>query len=134
MKRKYSVGLLAAVLVCMAVFSGAYHYSYQQAKQKRQAEAEELRLKQEIEQKLSPVDSEKEESVETEGEASKAEGYCLLEKNGYIVVYTADKSAVYEYTNIAFATLPESVQEEIKAEKYIETIEELYGFLENYSS
>ena len=60
--------------------------------------------------------------------------YYLLEKNGYVVVYLSDKETIYEYTSIDVETLPETVQNEVKNGKYIEDMEELYGFLENYSS
>ena len=75
-----------------------------------------------------------EESVAAEGEAMKNYCYYLLEKNGYVVVYLSDKETIYEYTSIDVETLPETVQSEVKNGKYIEDIEELYGFLENYSS
>lgn len=49
----------------------------------------------------------------------------------YILV---NKKTVYEYTDISLEGLPENLQKEIQNGKYIETLESLYGFLENYSS
>ena len=73
-------------------------------------------------------------SVKTEGEAVKNEGYYLMGLNDYVVVYLYDKQTIYEYTNIRMDTLPEELQGELQTGKYVETIEELFGFLENYSS
>ena len=67
---------------------------------------------------------------------TEAEDYCyyLLEVNGYVAVYLDDKKTIYEYTSIDVETLPVLLQNEVKNGKYIKDIEELYGFLENYSS
>lgn len=61
-------------------------------------------------------------------------GYFLYEINGYVVVYKTDKTTPYEYTDIKYEDLPELLKSEIKNGKYINTEEELYGFLENYTS
>ena len=64
----------------------------------------------------------------------KEDCYYLKNVNGYVVVFLSDKKTAYEYTDILCEELPESVREEIANGKYIENQEELYGFLENYSS
>lgn len=121
--RKYSIGFIIAGLVMLLLISGAYQISYRaaldRAREEQYAEAEE---------ENTP------DSVATEGEATKNYCYYLLEKNGYVVVFLSDKETVYEYTSIEVADLPITLQNEVKNGKYIETIEELYGFLENYSS
>lgn len=61
-------------------------------------------------------------------------GYYLFEVNGYIVVYKNDKKTPYEYTDIKFDDLPHLLKQEIKNGKYIKNEEDLYGFLENYTS
>ena len=61
-------------------------------------------------------------------------GFYLYEKNGYVVVYENDKKTPYEYTDIFYEELPELLKQEIKNGKYIKNEEELYGFLENYTS
>ena len=53
---------------------------------------------------------------------------------GRIVVYQTADDTLYAYTEVKFNTLPEPLQREILAGKYIGTIEELYHFLETYSS
>ena len=73
-------------------------------------------------------------SVETEGSARKEDTYCLLEENGYVVVYLGDRETVYDYTSIEVASLPPGLQHEIKNGKYVGSIQMLYSFLENYSS
>ena len=57
-----------------------------------------------------------------------------MEVNGYVVVYLSDKKTAYEYTDILYDVLPATIREEIRNGKYMESTEELYGFLENYSS
>lgn len=57
-----------------------------------------------------------------------------MEVNGYVVVYLSDKKTAYEYTDILYDELPATIREEIRNGKYMESTEELYGFLENYSS
>ena len=66
--------------------------------------------------------------------AENTEAYYLFEVNGYIVVYLSDKKTPYEYTDILYDELPDLLKTEIRNGKYIENIEELYGFLENYTS
>lgn len=60
--------------------------------------------------------------------------YYMIGENGYVTVYYIDKNTVYEYTNIAVDSLPSDLQEEIQNGKYIISLDELYNFLENYSS
>lgn len=60
--------------------------------------------------------------------------YFLVAENGFITVYYADKSTVYEYTNISTEDLPNELKEEVVNGKYITTLDDLYNFLENYSS
>lgn len=121
--RKYSIGFVIAGLSVLLLVSGAYQLSYHAAKERTEEE-----------QIQNAEIRRTEESIATEGEAMKNYCYYLLEKNGYVVVYLSDKETVYEYTSIDVETLPVTVQNEVKNGKYIEDIEELYGFLENYSS
>ena len=75
-----------------------------------------------------------EETVTTEGDASKEDCYYLMEVNGYVVVFLSDKKTAYDYTSIEVSTLPTELQNEVKNGKYIESTQLLYSFLENYSS
>lgn len=53
---------------------------------------------------------------------------------GRLVVYYTDDDELYAYTEIKFDKLPEELKREILKGKYIESVEELYEFLESYSS
>lgn len=60
--------------------------------------------------------------------------YYLTEENGYIVVYENDKKTLVEETGISYHDLDESQKNEIDAGVYLSSDEELYCFLESYSS
>jgi hypothetical protein len=64
----------------------------------------------------------------------KEEGYKLQVEEGYLVVYKNSENQVFEYTDIPLEALPQELQSEVLLGKQIETIDELYNFLENYSS
>ncbi len=61
-------------------------------------------------------------------------GFYLINENHNVVVY--DKSMKYRYMNTGIKTedLPGKLQEEVIHMKYIENENELYNFLESYSS
>lgn len=91
---------------------------------------------------LFPISTEKSEqstndqpeSIETDGYVIKENSFYLFEVNGYVVVFLNDQKTPYEYTDILYDELPLLLQQEIRNGKYIKNLEELYGFLENYSS
>ncbi len=60
--------------------------------------------------------------------------FVLMEEKGYIAVFHADRTTLYASTDILVSELPEELQEEIKEGKNIDSEEQLYNFLENYSS
>lgn len=60
--------------------------------------------------------------------------YYLREVEGNVVVYKGDKKTVFEPTGIAVDSLPAKLQQEIREGKFMDSEEELYNFLENYSS
>lgn len=66
--------------------------------------------------------------------ANQMEGYYLMAKAGYVAVYNSDMKTMYLATGIALNQLPEELQQEILDKKYIKNEEELYNFLESYSS
>ena len=125
--KKYSIGLFVLFLGCVALIGAAYQFSFQYSK--KQAE-EEARLKQEMMESVK----EEEDAVAAEGNVSKGEVFYLMDLNGFVAVYKADKETIYEYTNIVVEDLPEDVRQEIQEGKEIRSAEKLYGFLENYSS
>lgn len=60
--------------------------------------------------------------------------YYLTEKEGHVLVCLSDKKTVYETTSIRMEALPEGLQDEIRNGKFLRDQQELYSFLENYSS
>ncbi len=62
------------------------------------------------------------------------EGFYLVNENNSIVVYDKSLTHIYMDTGIKVEELPWSIQGEIMHMKYIETENELYTFLESYSS
>lgn len=125
MKNKYGIGFFTAAIAAILVITCAYQFSYQKAKEHAKERAQ---LKTE-EQVIEP-----ETSVAADGAALKEDCYYLMEVNGYIVVYLSDKETPYEYTDILYDELPAVMRNEVRNGKYVESQEELYGFLENFSS
>ena len=61
-------------------------------------------------------------------------GFYLVNEKNYVVVYCDDMKTIYMNTNITLDSLPDKLKQEIIQNKYIATEEELYNFLESYSS
>ena len=121
MKKRYGIGFLIGMIVFTLVLVCAYQLSYDRAMRKLEAKQKSIQKKQE-------------NVIETKGSAQKEEGYFIKEKDGYIIVYLSDEKTVYEYTDIKVEILPEEIQKKIKSGNYITDIQQLYNFLENYSS
>ena len=62
------------------------------------------------------------------------DGYYAQAFNGYLVIMNGDKKTVYEYTNISIHVLPQEVQDCLDMGYYLENEEDVYNFLEAYSS
>ncbi len=65
---------------------------------------------------------------------SEPDRYYLTEEDGYVVVYYRNMENLFCETGIELESLPLRLQTEIREVKTIETEEELYAFLESYSS
>lgn len=126
MKNKYGIGFFASAIIAVLAVSSAYQLSYQKAKERAQTQV--------TKEQEEPATSKSEPTVSADGRALKEDCYYLMEVNGYVVVYLSDKKTAYEYTDILYDELPATIREEIRNGKYMESTEELYGFLENYSS
>ncbi len=74
------------------------------------------------------------EGRQTEKENLIEEGYYIKATDGYVTVYYTDKKTVYEETSIQTSELSEEIQQKLKTGIKVETIGQVYGFLENYSS
>lgn len=61
-------------------------------------------------------------------------GYYLMVMDGKIVVMEEDKKTIYLTTDIYAEALSDSLKQELILGKFIYDIEELYGFLESYTS
>ena len=125
MRNKYGIGFLSVMLILALEVTFAYQYSYRIARERTQAR---LKAAEEVKSAQS------EETVTADGHALKEDCYYLKNVNGYVVVFLSDKKTAYEYTDILCEELPQTIQEELVNGKYIETQEDLYGFLENYYS
>lgn len=89
-----------------------------------------------------------EENEETEAQALETMGsgnkriselletgaYYLMAREGYVCVYYEDLKTIYLVTEIPIDHLPDKVRQEILDKKYMKNEEELYNFLESYSS
>lgn len=60
--------------------------------------------------------------------------FYLMVADHFIVVYEEDKKTLYMNTDILLESLSDALQAEIIRGKYVESEEELYHFLESYSS
>lgn len=69
-----------------------------------------------------------------EQEESSASGYLIRVKDGVLVVYENGTDTVFEYTDIPLESLPSELQTEVLFGKNLKNLDELYNFLENYSS
>lgn len=63
-----------------------------------------------------------------------AETYYLRTNGDYLAVYKGDSSAVYFETDLKPEDLPETLQQKSETGLEFDSLEELYSFLENYSS
>lgn len=106
-KFAYGIGLLCSVIMIGLGFYASYRYdaSRQPADEEQILEAE------------NPLRS----------------SYHIGIHEGKVIV-RLDDGSTYETTDISWDTLPETVQSEIEAGYILESKQELYSFLENYSS
>lgn len=109
MRKRYSIGILIVIIFVVFLFLFIYKISYKKAVL-------------DMEAKL------------LEGYQTPEDGYYILESDGYVTVVMPDKKTVYEYTSIPVEDLPEEIQKELKDGKKMDSIGQVYGFLENYSS
>ena len=109
MHKKKSIGILLFFIFLILVFVFIYRISYYIA--------------------LTEVEEERKEYVQ-----SLNDYYWIKEDDGYVVVYYADEETVFDYTSIPIKSLPISVQMELDEGKRVDRLNQVYGFLENYSS
>lgn len=71
---------------------------------------------------------------EEEEETDFGQEFLLKVEEGCITVYDKESGKVFEHTNIPLETLPQDLQAEVLLGKTLQGNDELYSFLENYSS
>ena len=69
-----------------------------------------------------------------EEENGQEPGYYLMVADHLVVVYQGDRQTIYMNTDILLESLSDALQAEIIQGKYLETEEEVFNFLESYSS
>lgn len=138
MKFRYKIGFFLAFLVLFGTVAAGYEISYRHVMDRQMTQRT-----QELTQGETGTDMKgnrntnrisNSASVAAEGEAAEADTFYLKELHGFVAVYLKDGKTMYELTDIALSELPAEMQKEIRMGKTVESTEELYGFLENYSS
>lgn len=121
MKTRYIIGFSAVFFIFFLLLTAGYRMSYEHVMEKQAVKDEILGT----------------ESIAAEGDAVNNDDngkYILRELQGYVAVYLEDEKTIFEITDIPVSTLPQEVQQEVAEGKKIESVSELYAFLENYSS
>ncbi len=135
MKEKCSIRFLLMVSVAALALGGGMGYfagtreslgSYEKRIELLQEKNEMLLARQEFLRQEAEV----KESLKV----VEPEGFVLLEEDGFVAVYEADRKTRYSTTGILLDELPEELRQEIQQGKVIESEEQLYNFLESYSS
>lgn len=106
------------------LIGGSYIYQHTM-----QIKEEELLSIEELEPEIVQEVETKETSV-----AKTAYEYVIVNENGYLTVYQKDLKTVYLKTDISYSELDEELQKKIDEGYLIQNTQELYDFLENYSS
>lgn len=121
--RKFFYGISVFLFLC--ILSLGYYSSYQRTDARRSRG----------DGAAPPVEALTEgQTVSADSGAGGYGLFYLKETKGLVTVYEKDRKTVYEPTKIPVSMLPEKLRKEICRGKYIKTQEELYSFLENYSS
>ena len=121
MHRGYGIGNFLAFFLIGAAYVAAYHLSLENEQKTSSIKTRETN---QIQEKQAEAVFEKEISPR----------YWLMEEDGAVMVYLSNGRTMYERTEISVDNLPLPLKEEIAKGKEIWTEQELYGFLENYSS
>ncbi len=135
MKKTCSIRLLVAGVILTAFVCVIMGFFFGTQKKWKTYEKRIVMLEQENDNLLA-----QKEKIETEKELAESLNvvepykYVLLAEEGYVAVYRSDRKTLYASTDILLENLPEELQQEIQTGKLIGSEEQLYNFLENYSS
>ena len=138
----YGIGLFLAFLFLGAGFFLSYQVAdlRQEMSKLQESSAQE---RQQVSTLVSSKDQELvfetyEEQIVLRQEEEESNGsdqeFLLKVENGCITVYDKESGEVFEHTNIPLETLPQELQAEVLLGKTLSGDQELYSFLENYSS
>jgi hypothetical protein len=114
--KKVIWGAAAAILLSLVCFLGLFYYYRKEAG-------------------TPPEEQRGVELVEVDRipETPKGE-FLLVDDDNYVTVYRLPEQELYEYTDVILDVLPADLKDEIQDGKYLKNEEELYNFLENYTS
>lgn len=87
-----------------------------------------------IKQQIYHLSSYSKNQIILQEETKDSETFLIKVKDDYLAVYQTKNNQLFETTNIPVTILPPEEQAEVLAGKEIVGTEELYSFLENYSS
>lgn len=121
--------IFCAAFMCGIIGYGSYRYEMLL----NQHEAEQLPIEANLPEQNEPEQQETERTVESVN-ITPAHQYVVMDEEGFLTVYLDSPDTVYMYTGIASTTLPIDLQQEIIDGKIFTNLEDLYRFLENYSS
>ncbi len=136
-----------AFLMTLAYYSGSLRSerAMEQEKERLLAQIESLELLTK-EQAAAPGDSVQADTAASGGRKTQVKmeetgseepakfRFFIKEADGLVNIYREDGTTLYETTDIPVSLLPEALRQEISAGKGVATEQELYDFLENYSS
>lgn len=132
MKKTCSIRLLLSMILLTATLAGCVGF-FAGTLKKWNSYDKQIALLEEETKQLSEQTQKEQEVTESLNVVAPYE-YVLLEEKGYVAVYHTDRKTLYASTDILLSELPEELQKEIQNGKYIGSEEQLYNFLENYSS
>ena len=132
MSRKV-LGILLGAVVVIALFIFGYWYLGKDAGTPPE-EQRGTELVESLPAENQPSQTAAGQDVREEEPQAEEYQFVLVNNNNYVAVYKLPENEIYEYTDVILDVLPEELREEIREGKYLKGEEELYNFLENYTS
>lgn len=128
---------ICAVLTICAFWAGFYFGSNQMETEKliteNTADIYSEQKTNAVQENITDIKETTEDTVESMNSLS-SEIYYLKSNGDYLAVYKGTSSDVYFETDLKPEDLPETLQQELNSGLEFDSLEELYSFLENYSS
>lgn len=134
-RKQLQIFLCALLLIGTITYGAGYRYVVKT----KEPDEESVILSTKDPDYTEPMTPEKKESHEPEQTAASAGklpafSYAMVEEDGYLTVYEKDLKTVFLYTGIPFSSLTEETKREVRQGKLFANEQELYAFLESYSS